>query len=260
MSITREEIAFIGIIFFFVLLQKLHPWRKQQMHLRPQLALDITYTIINNFLIWRITKFIELGLQLPSRDYWQIFDLSTLSPFIGFGILLFIQDLQMYWIHRLLHRVDFLWRFHQVHHSALEIDVFNASRTHIFESILYVVLMYIPMGVIGFSANTWFLAFLVLNFFSLFTHSNARLPMGRLRFCFNSPEFHLWHHSKENHKKYGCNFGNALSLWDYIFGTAYFPKADTQFDLGFPGVEGYPRSFLGQLFEPIRTKTIKLLF
>ncbi len=65
---------------------------------------------------------------------------------------------------------------------------------------------------------------------------------------FNSPEMHIWHHSyhlpKERHT--GVNFGLTLAIWDYLFGTAYIPNDGRDIQLGFPGVEEFPKEFINQ--------------
>ena len=42
------------------------------------------------------------------------------------------------------------------------------------------------------------------------------------------------------------NFGISLSLWDYIFKTNYIPEDSGTIDLGFPGVDKFPKSFIDQ--------------
>ena len=65
---------------------------------------------------------------------------------------------------------------------------------------------------------------------------------------FNSPEMHIWHHSyhlpKERHT--GVNFGLTLAIWDYLFGTAYIPNDGRDIQLGFPGIEEFPKEFIKQ--------------
>ena len=74
-----------------------------------------------------------------------------------------------------------------------------------------------------------------------------------MRLIFNSPEMHLWHHAWEMPEKhaYGINFGITLAIWDYIFGSAWVPKIDGEVKLGFPGLERFPKGFLGQLLQGI---------
>lgn len=69
-----------------------------------------------------------------------------------------------------------------------------------------------------------------------------------MKYVFNSPEMHIWHHSynlPEEHR-YGVNFGLTLAIWDYVFRTAYIPYNGRDIRLGFPGVENFPKGFLEQ--------------
>ncbi len=66
-------------------------------------------------------------------------------------------------------------------------------------------------------------------------------------YLFNSPEMHIWHHAHDmpEDKPYGINFGITLAIWDYIFGTAHMPHSGRDIRLGFPGMEKFPKDFLG---------------
>ncbi len=69
-----------------------------------------------------------------------------------------------------------------------------------------------------------------------------------MKIIFNSPEMHIWHHAYEMPAEHphGINFGISLALWDYLFGTAHIPHNGRDIRLGFPGVETFPRDFVGQ--------------
>jgi sterol desaturase/sphingolipid hydroxylase (fatty acid hydroxylase superfamily) len=70
-----------------------------------------------------------------------------------------------------------------------------------------------------------------------------------MKYIFNSPEMHIWHHAREfpKDRKYGMNFGLSLSIWDWMFGTAYVPYDGRDIALGFPGVERFPEKFTDQI-------------
>ena len=73
--------------------------------------------------------------------------------------------------------------------------------------------------------------------------------MGRyMKYIFNSPEMHIWHHSHDlpdSHPR-GVNFGLTLAVWDYLWKTDYIPFDGRDIKLGFPGVEEFPQDFLSQ--------------
>lgn len=75
---------------------------------------------------------------------------------------------------------------------------------------------------------------------------------------FNSPEMHIWHHAHdmpESHPN-GINFGISLAIWDYIWGTAHIPYEGRDIKLGFPGVEEFPKDFIGQNLHGIKNDRI----
>jgi len=69
-----------------------------------------------------------------------------------------------------------------------------------------------------------------------------------MKYIFNSPELHIWHHARElpEERRYGVNFALTLCLWDYLFGTVYQPEEGRDIALGFPGLDEYPENFLAQ--------------
>ncbi len=69
-----------------------------------------------------------------------------------------------------------------------------------------------------------------------------------IKYIFNSPEMHIWHHSYElpEGRETGINFGLSLAIWDYVFGTAHVPYDGRDIQLGFPGVDEFPETFIQQ--------------
>ena len=70
-----------------------------------------------------------------------------------------------------------------------------------------------------------------------------------IRYLFNSPEMHIWHHAKNlpENTRYGVNFGLSLAIWDYLFKTAYIPHNGRDIELGFPEDKHFPKSFISQI-------------
>jgi sterol desaturase/sphingolipid hydroxylase (fatty acid hydroxylase superfamily) len=137
-------------------------------------------------------------------------------------------DALAYAQHRVLHRVDVLWRFHLVHHSDPEIDVTTTFRHHPVEAIFNGVVVGGVVLVIGFSpaevvAYTW-VSFVV----ELLAHANLALPpvqrvmLGRLHRHAGIPS----HPPPRDNAETNANFGQAFSIWDTLFGTARVRSPD----------------------------------
>src|SRR5690606_27539274 len=132
---------------------------------------------------------------------------------------------------------------HKVHHSVKEMGFAAHLRFHWMETVVYRTIEYIPLGMIGFGIQEFFLVHIVATAIGHFNHSNIRIPLGPFRFLFNNPQMHILHHARElpPQHRYGVNFGISLSLWDYLFGTAYDKDNDGDVLLGFEGDDQFPK-------------------
>ncbi|MEM7146792.1 MAG: sterol desaturase family protein [Verrucomicrobiota bacterium] len=248
------------VVFPFFIFELVRPWRKKQRRFREEFGLDVFYTFFNQSLFWVLIGTAITGItSLIFRDvlhrFFGIEDivairLNELPVWVRYLLLLLTIDFISYWTHRMLHRFDFLWEFHKVHHSAKELDVFNAIRLHFVENLVYRLTAYIPLGLIGFAVQDVFIVGIFIQVFSYFTHANVRVPLGPLKYVLNNPQLHIWHHTVEVHDRGNVNFGDALSIWDFIFGTGYAPSERTDLKLGFEKIEEYPTTFFGQLVAP----------
>lgn len=232
------------------------------------------------------------------------FDLQASNPLNGlplWSVLLvgfFVRDFVQWWTHRLLHRVEFLWNFHKVHHSVEQMGFAAHLRYHWMENVVYRTLEYIPLALLGIGLYDFFIIHIFTLAVGHYNHSNISIPgrvtggiiggaialliaisafdiqllneptiflqslvlgsgiaLGALvlgpfmKYIFNSPEMHIWHHAYElpEERKYGVNFGLTLAVWDYLFGTAHVPYEGRDIRLGFPGVEVFPETFARQI-------------
>ena len=253
----------IGISLFFWSLEIIIPWRKNQKTIRKDFWLDGFYMFFNFFLFSLIgynavsnvaVEFFNDGLKSVGIDNLAFFNIKSF-PYWGQLLILFlVRDFIQYFIHRLLHRVPFLWNFHKVHHSVKEMGFAAHLRYHWMETIVYRSLEYIPLALIGFGITDFILVYLFTLAVGHFTHSNISIPLGIFKYIFNNPQMHIWHHGKVVPKKYGVNFGLTLSLWDYLFRTDYIPSNGRDIELGFENDEKFPQGFLSQEFYPLTKK------
>jgi len=87
-------------------------------------------------------------------------------------------------------------------------------------------------------------------------HANIKLSYGPLKYIFNNPIMHLYHHAYTLPKEriYGVNFGISLSVWDYLFKTNYIPEHSGTIELGYSDDHKMPKGFFGQLIYGFRKK------
>ncbi len=132
------------------------------------------------------------------------------------GIILL--DLWMWLWHLLNHRMPFLWRFHRVHHSDIDMDVTTSFRFHLGEIGCSVVCRLPVLIVLGIGMPSLLLHETLLVLMTQFHHS--RLRLGRwdslLQYLIVTPEMHRIHHSPLRDQT-NSNYSSIMSVWDRIF-------------------------------------------
>jgi len=255
----------IGISVLVYALEILIPWRKNQPRIRKDFFLDAFYMFFNYFFFYMIgfaaiafageQLTLEISRKIGLGDLWFV-HLNNLPVWAQLLIYFIIIDFTHYLVHRLLHKVPWLWSFHKVHHSVKEMGFAAHLRYHWMENVVYKSFSYFPIAIIGgFNLEFVFIVHIIQTTIGHLNHANIDINYGPLKYIFNNPAMHIWHHSKELPEgKSGVNFGISLSIWDYIFKTSHIPHTGRDIDLGFEQVDSYPKTFLGQLLEPFKKK------
>ncbi|WP_242158246.1 sterol desaturase family protein [Aestuariivivens sediminis] len=238
-------------------LEILFPWRKEQSIFRKDFWLDAFYMFFNFFIfaivisgVYKILEvfFSEYGITMTSISIIDISHISKWSQLLIFFILL---DFVQWFTHVLLHRFEILWRFHKVHHSVKEMGFAAHLRYHWMENVLYKPLKVFAVMVLGgFVPEQAFIVHFVAITIGHLNHANIKLTYGPLKYIFNNPVMHLYHHAYAlpDSRKYGVNFGISLSFWDYLFRTNYIPEAGGKILLGYKDDQNMPRNFFKQLY------------
>ena len=132
-----------------------------------------------------------------------------------------LMDLIIYLQHTMFHVLPVMWRFHRVHHSDLDFDISTGLRFHPVEILISMILKMVLIIAWGVPVIIVVLFEIVLNFMSMFTHSNIQLNERferLLRWFIVTPDMHRVHHSIQENET-NSNFGFFISLWDRLFGT-----------------------------------------
>ncbi len=243
-------------------LEWLFPWRTQQAKIRKDFWLDAFYMFFNFFLFSLIAYnaisdvFVKLFNDLLNGigiENLVAIEISKWPFWTQLALMFVLRDFIQWNVHRMLHYFPFLWQFHKVHHSVQQMGFAAHLRYHFMETFIYRAVEYIPLAMIGFGLTDFIIVHLVALAIGHLNHSNIYLPIGPLKYIFNSPQMHIWHHAEHLPPgSSGVNFGLSLSLWDYLFGTVYMPSSGRDIKLGFEQVEKYPESFFGHMLAPFK--------
>lgn len=156
----------------------------------------------------------------------------------------------LYWAHRIAHEWPWLWRFHAVHHSVIRLWIVNTGRFHFVDSFKSIAVGMAILLALGAPMEVLIWLSAVTAFIGMLTHCNVDMRFGPLSWCFNTPELHRWHHSRDL-REGNKNYSENIMLWDHIFGT-FFNTRDYRppEDIGIS--EEMPPGFLQQLAWPFK--------
>jgi sterol desaturase/sphingolipid hydroxylase (fatty acid hydroxylase superfamily) len=164
--------------------------------------------------------------------------------------VLLIQDVILYWIHRIFHTRT-AWRYHAIHHSPKVVDWTTMARFHPVNNLLEFGIADVAVLLMGFPLETLAVLMPFNTIYSGMVHANLNWTFGPLRYVFASPVFHRWHHTTQ---KAGLdkNFASTFPVLDLLFGTYYMPAGQLPEQFG-NGDSEFPEGFMGQLMYPFRT-------
>ena len=220
-------LAPIGLLFF--LLELLIPARRQPV-LRRGLFTDVLYVPLHYALRILLNVTIASALNSAGRRWlprWAFEVLTDKPVWVQAVALIVVLDLFFYGMHRLKHRWSWWWRLHETHHSSPHLDWLASARFHPFEKLLDRIVFLLPLLVLGVSETAILIWSGVDVFFGIMNHANVRLRLGPLIYVFVGPEMHRWHHARDP-RLAACNFGNNLSVFDWIFGTARLGEGEPE--------------------------------
>ena len=148
------------------------------------------------------------------------------------GIL--ILDFFIYLWHLQTHVIPFLWRFHRVHHSDMNMDVTTANRFHLGEFLFTGLIRLAVIYTFGIPLAAYILFEIWVNLSVQFHHSSIRVPAWFERvwvLLFVPPFLHRIHHSVRI-KERDSNYGVIFSIWDRMLGTLTTEVAQEQIVIG----------------------------
>lgn len=219
---------------------------------------DYKIFVINRLFSLFISPLLITQLAIATSIFYALHHQDLIPPgYLGdtnkafviglFSLTMFmVDDLTKYLVHRWMHIYPLLWAIHKVHHSAETLTPVTVYRVHPLEGILY--------GLRGTFAHGIVLSvfyFLFGNIVDLYTvvgvnilvfvfhitgsnlrHSHINISYWPwLEHIFISPAQHQIHHSlAEEH--FDKNFGAALAIWDWLFGSLHVSEPDRELAFG----------------------------
>ncbi|MDQ6807829.1 MAG: sterol desaturase family protein, partial [Verrucomicrobiota bacterium] len=123
-------VVFVSLLF----IQWKWPLRRQHFtairRMVRNAVLAIPGLFVSRLILVPIPFIISIWVTRHQLGLFNWLHLPALLAIVA-GVLLY--DYAYYWWHKFMHLAPFFWRFHNVHHTDLDMDVSTASRFHLGE-------------------------------------------------------------------------------------------------------------------------------
>jgi sterol desaturase/sphingolipid hydroxylase (fatty acid hydroxylase superfamily) len=212
----------VGFVVALLVLQWRFPLRRQHFALLRRLIRNYVLSI-PGFVLVRLAMLpipFAVALWAEQRKFGLLHWLGLaegLAALAGFVLM----DYAYWWWHWANHRLPLFWRFHNVHHTDLDMDVTTAARFHFGEIFFSIGFLSLTVAGFGVGAFTFVIFFIVFEACTCFHHSNWRLPIALeriLNLFMVTPRMHGIHHSIVE-RETNSNWGTIFCWWDKFHGT-----------------------------------------
>ncbi|NIF21162.1 sterol desaturase family protein [Candidatus Pantoea multigeneris] len=166
-------------------------------------------------------------------------------------------DIAGYFFHRLSHEIEFLWKFHEIHHLDEYLDVTTGLRVHFLEIFFHTLVSCAVIMLFGINAETIVIHSLIAFVLATYHHSRFYIPIKveeKLSWFITTPRFHEPHHDKqiENNQS---NYAFIFPIWDRIFGSFHKDSFKRNWDYGLAYKEDV--SPIESIIRPLRKEDSK---
>ena len=221
-----STIVIVAAALLMIILERFFPYTKGQKIFREGFFNDfILYTIVQSYVLGLII-FAFLSYIKNNTGLYEYSLVGNWPVWVQVLFFLVTHDFYIYWFHRWQHNNSTLWRIHEAHHSPRTVDFLSGSRSHSFEILINQTVEFAPIILLGAAPEVAIYKGMISAIWGMFIHSNIDVRLGKLQYFINGPEMHRWHHSDDEGKEYQNNYGTKLAIWDWIFGTAFFPNPE----------------------------------
>jgi len=243
------ELPWIALALLAVIaLERTRLRRLPARFLRPYFAADLAFFVLGavglGLAMRAAASRAALALGIAPLPAWP-------AP-ASFALTLVVYDLGAWLSHRALHRFDFLWQAHKVHHASPRLDWLAAFRMHPLEHALRHALSPVLLLLSGFPPLHVAAVSILAASWAAFVHANLDVGWARIEGWLVTPRLHHLHHVPATSDR---NFGAIFSLWDRLAGRLTRERAPRETALGVPGeLATFPHAFWPQLRAPFTTR------
>lgn len=220
--------------------------RKRRMMINSVVA-------IPGFLSLRLLLLPAMVFVAYKNEDWKIGInyLYEMPWWLEMGIAFVLLDYTNYLWHILNHKIPFLWRFHLVHHTDVDLDVTTAIRFHAGEMITSIFFRGFAVFIIGASPVIVLIYEIFFEAATQFHHSNWKLPFmveKMINRLVVTPRMHGIHHSIIKNET-DSNYSVIFSVWDRLHKTINLNIPQKEIITGVPAYSNAEELTVGYLLK-----------
>lgn len=206
----------IGLFFILLILEKGYGYLRFR---HPVRTMDVVSGLSSG--MSNLLKDI-FGLTVVIISYNWLYEHLKLTEIPSaiwvYAVTFIILDFAGYWWHRIMHRVNFFWNEHLVHHSSEEFDLACALRQPVANILSIFGLFLLPAAVIGVRPEIIAVIAPLHVFAQYWYHTRYIGKLGFLEKIIVTPSHHRVHHA-QNPEYIDKNLSLIFIVWDKMFGT-----------------------------------------
>jgi len=218
---NTHHITAVTLFTAIILFETLFPFRAYFNRLKHY-GKNAIFSLLNGLLTGLSSAFMSVyAFTIIEKHQLGLLNQIQLPTLVSMAAAFLMFDLWIYYWHRLNHIIPFLWRFHQVHHNDIEVDMSTGLRFHPGEVLMASMLNIVIFMIVGLNIEQIIVYKGIFHINVIISHSNIAIPESfdkLLRLFLVSPNMHRVHHSIKSDET-NSNFSSVLTLWDRIFGT-----------------------------------------
>ncbi len=172
-----------------------------------------------------LTAALAIGFSYWVWANFALFDLG--AAWWVFVLAFVLDDLAYYWIHRMGHRMRWMWAAHVIHHSSQHYNLSTALRQTWTGQFTPGILFKMPIFLLGVEPAIVFFCAGINLIYQFWIHTEAIDKMPRwFEYLFNTPSHHRVHHAN-NPRYLDANYAGVFMVWDRMFGS-FIPEEKTE--------------------------------
>ena len=263
----KKGIPILATVFLVLFVAESRRQLRKRKSSRLERGIINTAVSLPAFSLLRLL-FLPLMVSLAKKSgeqKWGISNQYRANPLFKGVVAFLIMDYGNYLWHIMNHKSDFLWRFHLVHHTDVDMDVTTALRFHFGEMIGSIFARGFFIFLSGATAKEVLMYEILFEAATEFHHSNLRLPKETeriLNYFIVTPRMHGIHHSQYKNET-DSNYSVIFSFWDRLHRTALLDIAQERIVVGVPSYRQAEDLTIGALlklpFSKIRTWPVNYL-